>query len=83
MKTFKKILIVFSSYCLIVIILGIGCAKNDNYWYNEINKIVSTIDENNELLYYNDLQFYYKGKDYYFYRFVEDSKTDIAFIIEL
>ncbi|MBP5551261.1 MAG: hypothetical protein J6X93_04355 [Bacilli bacterium] len=33
-----------------------------SYWYNVIDEMVGQIDENDNLLYYNDYNFYYKGE---------------------
>lgn len=74
MKKNKKItLIVILSSVLLLFFLVSFIFKYEDDTYKEIKMILSKIERSNDYLYYNDEHFYYKGNDYFFDKFFEDT----------
>lgn len=78
----KRIIItIIICHFIIIAFLSITIIVDSSVCYKKLGKIASQINENYEFLYYNDIQFYYKGEKYFIGDILEDSHDfDIQYI---
>ena len=81
MKIKAKVMIIFFTGLLGLIIVASMIFVYTDYWYKKIDELTEQIEESNHYLYYNYHDFYYKGEKYRFDDYVGDKPYDrICFI---